>query len=56
MEGAASDAAKMKKGDAAELAEDRLKDSCWVPAWLCAPQPKAIKENQTETDHSALAA
>lgn len=56
MEGAASDAAKMKKGDAAELAEDRLKDSCWVPAWLCAPQPKAIEENQTETDHSALAA
>ncbi|MFU0968304.1 ParB/RepB/Spo0J family partition protein [Kluyvera ascorbata] len=56
MEGAASDAAKMKKGDAAELAEDRLKDTRWVPAWLCATPPKAVEETQTETANPACAA
>lgn len=56
MEGAASDAAKMKKGDAAELAEERLKDSRWVPAWLQAPQPKAAEEIQTGTNNPAIAA
>lgn len=56
MEGAASDAAKMKKGDAAELAEDRLKDTRWVPAWLCATPPKAVEETQTETANPAFAA
>lgn len=38
--GAAIDAAKMKKGDAAELAEERLRDTRWVPAWMTAPQDK----------------
>lgn len=56
MEGAASDAAKMKKGDAAELAEDRLKDTRWVPAWLCATPPKAVEETQTESNTPAIAA
>lgn len=32
--GAAKDAEKMKKGDAAEHAEFWLKDTRWVPAWL----------------------
>lgn len=54
--GAASDAAKMKKGDAAELAEDSLKDSRWVPAWLQAPQPVASDEDQSNTDTPAIAA
>lgn len=38
--GAAVDAAKMKKGDAAELAEERMRDTRWVPAWMTAPQKK----------------
>jgi len=36
--GAASDAEKMKKGDAAELAEVRMAASPWVPVWMTAPQ------------------
>ncbi|EDK0675894.1 chromosome partitioning protein ParB [Salmonella enterica] len=35
--GAARDAEKMKKGDAAELAEDKMRDTRWVPVWMCAP-------------------
>ncbi|EDV3147693.1 ParB/RepB/Spo0J family partition protein [Salmonella enterica subsp. enterica] len=35
--GAALDAEKMKKGDAAELAEDKMRDNRWVPVWMCAP-------------------
>ncbi|EDY1091099.1 ParB/RepB/Spo0J family partition protein [Salmonella enterica subsp. enterica] len=35
--GAARDAEKMKKGDAAELAEDKMRDNRWVPVWMCAP-------------------
>lgn len=35
--GAARDADKMKKGDAAELAENKMKDNRWVPVWMCAP-------------------
>ncbi|ELH9453302.1 ParB/RepB/Spo0J family partition protein [Salmonella enterica] len=35
--GAARDAEKMKKGDAAELAEDKMRDNCWVPVWMRAP-------------------
>ncbi|QXN65278.1 ParB/RepB/Spo0J family partition protein [Serratia fonticola] len=38
--GAASDAEKMKKGDAAELAEERMKGNRWVPVWLKAPEAK----------------
>lgn len=54
--GAASDAAKMKKGDAAGLAEERLKDTRWVPAWLQAPQPETVEDIQPETDNPAFAA
>ena len=56
MSGAAGDAAKMKKSDAAELAEERLKDSRWVPAWLQAPQPVTCDEDQHNTDTPAIAA
>ncbi|HAT3956478.1 TPA: ParB/RepB/Spo0J family partition protein [Kluyvera ascorbata] len=56
MSGAAADAAKMKKSDAAELAEERLKDSRWVPAWLQAPQPVICDEDQNNTDTPAIAA
>ncbi|WP_430489812.1 ParB/RepB/Spo0J family partition protein (plasmid) [Salmonella enterica] len=42
--GAARDAEKMKKGDAAELAEDKMRDTRWVPVWMCAPD--------TQTDGS----
>lgn len=34
---AARDAEKMKKGDAAELAEDKMRDNRWVPVWMRAP-------------------
>lgn len=35
--GAARDADKMKKGDAAELAETKMANTRWVPVWMCAP-------------------
>lgn len=35
--GAARDAEKMKKGDAAELAEDKMRDTRWVPVWMRTP-------------------
>lgn len=35
--GAARDADKMKKGDAAELAEIKMANTSWVPVWMCAP-------------------
>ncbi|EBZ2217242.1 chromosome partitioning protein ParB [Salmonella enterica subsp. enterica serovar Montevideo] len=35
--GAARDAEKMKKGDAAELAEDKMRDNRWVPVWMRTP-------------------
>ena len=38
--GAAADAAKMKKGDAAELAEGKMRDTRWVPAWMKGPEPE----------------
>lgn len=50
MKGTTSDAMKVRKGDTAELAEERLKNTCWVPAWLSAAQPKAA---ETETDNLA---
>lgn len=34
--GAARDADKMKKGDAAELAEIKMANTRWVPVWMCA--------------------
>jgi len=59
--GAAKDAEKMKKGDAAEHAEFWMKDNRWVPTWLQGPQPDAVKETasddtDTNTDHTTLAA
>ncbi|EKK8924904.1 ParB/RepB/Spo0J family partition protein, partial [Salmonella enterica subsp. enterica serovar Kentucky] len=41
LSGAARDAEKMKKGDAAEHAEHHMKDNRWVPGWMCAPHPQA---------------
>ncbi|HAP2211229.1 TPA: hypothetical protein ISC04_005096, partial [Escherichia coli] len=35
LSGAARDAEKMKKGDAAEHAEFHMKDNRWVPGWMC---------------------
>ncbi|EBT5359815.1 ParB/RepB/Spo0J family partition protein [Salmonella enterica] len=35
--GAARDAEKMKKGDAAERAEDLMRNNRWVPVWMRAP-------------------
>ncbi|OVZ88309.1 hypothetical protein CBW54_09675 [Yersinia kristensenii] len=32
--GAAGDIDKMKKGDAASVAESRMADNCWVPVWM----------------------
>jgi ParB family chromosome partitioning protein len=36
--GAASDADKMKKRDAADHAAFHLKDTCWVPDWMLSPK------------------
>ncbi|MGE9553637.1 ParB/RepB/Spo0J family partition protein [Erwinia amylovora] len=43
--GAAGDAEKMKKGDAADLAEDRLRDTRWVPAWMKGPEPEQATDD-----------
>lgn len=40
LSGAARDAEKMKKGDAAEHAEFHMKDNRWVHGWMCAPRPQ----------------
>lgn len=53
--GAAKDAEKMKKGDAAEHAESWLKDTRWVPSWLRAPLPETPSDD-TETVNTTLAA
>lgn len=52
--GAAGDAEKMKKGDAAGHAEFFMKDNRWVPAWLQAPQHDATES--IDTDNKAIAA
>lgn len=55
--GAAGDAEKMKKGDAAEHAEFWMKDNRWVPAWLQGPQPESVKETASDdADNTTLAA
>lgn len=57
--GAAVDAAKMKKGDAAELAEERMRDTRWVPAWMAAPQDKptdVAADRDSDIHNSANAA
>ncbi|MCW0977043.1 ParB/RepB/Spo0J family partition protein [Pantoea sp. JV6] len=55
--GAAADAAKMKKGDAAELAEGKMRDTRWVPAWMKGPEPETIggagsAEADSDTDNN----
>ncbi|EPZ8357702.1 ParB/RepB/Spo0J family partition protein [Enterobacter hormaechei] len=54
--GAAADAEKMKKGDAAVHAEFFMKQNRWVPAWLQSPQPDAKDSTDTDTDNAAIAA
>lgn len=49
--GAAGDAQKMKKGDAAEHAEFFMKQNRWVPAWLKGPAAATdVTENETSQD------
>lgn len=50
--GAAGDAEKMKKGDAAGHAEHFMQHNRWVPAWLKGPEPVAESEadDASETD------
>lgn len=57
--GAARDAEKMKKGDAAEHAQFHLKDTRWVPAWLKESAPVAdvpADESTSETDDDTTTA
>ncbi|EBU1842330.1 ParB/RepB/Spo0J family partition protein [Salmonella enterica] len=56
LSGAARDADKMKKGDAAEHAEFHMKDNHWVPGWMCAPRPQAETETTEYRDNQADAA
>ncbi|HFI7004406.1 ParB/RepB/Spo0J family partition protein [Escherichia coli] len=56
LSGAARDAEKMKKGDAAEHAEFHMKDNRWVPGWMCAPRPQAETETMEYRDNQADAA
>ncbi|EDF6972599.1 chromosome partitioning protein ParB, partial [Salmonella enterica subsp. enterica serovar Kentucky] len=48
LSGAARDAEKMKKGDAAEHAEHHMKDNRWVPGWMCAPHPQTDTTERTD--------
>lgn len=49
MTGGASDAERMKKGDAADLAEQRLSGTRWVPAWMCAPDAqKSVSDAEND--------
>ncbi|HCP1556063.1 TPA: ParB/RepB/Spo0J family partition protein [Escherichia coli] len=48
LSGAARDAEKMKKGDAAEHAEFHMKDNRWVPGWMCAPHPQTDATKRTD--------
>lgn len=56
LSGAARDAEKMKKGDAAEHAEFHMKDNRWVPDWMCAPRPQAETETTEYRNNQADAA
>ncbi len=47
--GAARDAEKMKKGDAAELAESNFADTRWVPSWMQSAKP-SVTPLTDETD------
>lgn len=48
LSGAARDAEKMKKDDAAEHAEFHMKDNRWVPGWMCAPHPQTDATERTD--------
>ena len=48
LSGAARDAEKMKKGDAAEHAEFHMKDNRWVPGWMCSPRPQTDATERTD--------
>ncbi|HID3974811.1 TPA: ParB/RepB/Spo0J family partition protein [Enterobacter cloacae] len=59
--GAAGDAEKMKKGDAAAHAEHFMQHTRWVPAWLKGPEPAAESgaddaNSDTDTTDTAHAA
>ncbi|HIB1596939.1 TPA: ParB/RepB/Spo0J family partition protein [Salmonella enterica subsp. enterica serovar Muenchen] len=58
--GAARDAEKMKKGDAAELAEDKMRDTRWVPVWMRAPDaeksPSDAENNVSDTENGSAEA
>lgn len=56
LSGAARDAEKMKKDDAAEHAEHHMKDNRWVPGWMCAPRPQTETETTECRDDQAEAA
>ncbi|MFH8136398.1 ParB/RepB/Spo0J family partition protein [Pantoea osteomyelitidis] len=52
--GAASDAEKMKKGDAASHAEQWLSGTRWVPGWMQSPdtvKPDGTDDDATDTDN-----
>lgn len=40
----------MKKGDAAELAEDKMRDTRWVPVWMRAPD---AEKSPSDTENSS---
>ena len=48
LSGAAREAEKMKKGDAAEHAEFHMKDNRWVPGWMCSPRPQTDTTERTD--------
>ncbi|EBD0365799.1 ParB/RepB/Spo0J family partition protein [Salmonella enterica] len=47
--GAARDAEKMKKGDAAERAEDLMRNNRWVPVWMRAPDAQTDGSDAPDT-------
>ncbi|EGL1840005.1 ParB/RepB/Spo0J family partition protein [Salmonella enterica] len=47
--GAARDAEKMKKGDAAERAEDLMRNNRWVPVWMRAPDAQTDSSDAPDT-------
>ncbi|MGK7507358.1 ParB/RepB/Spo0J family partition protein [Salmonella enterica] len=48
LSGAARDAEKMKKVDAAEHAEFHMKNNRWVPGWMCPPRPQIDATERTD--------
>lgn len=55
----AQDAQKLKKGDAAAVAEDWLSDTRWVPAWMKGPEEDTspvTPDTTDDTNHTAHAA